>query len=372
MSESITVLNHYDQVPAIDIAGRYWKSIMHHGARSYVENADLSIKALSIAGKIIPLVINQGKGHFSDICSPYAHYLMYTAEEFRRRHSRPVGLALPMLVFPLGVLLRCTSIDRVVFINNWLFTTNPSPSLSRTQIHAATKLLLHEYPDFAIVMRSLNPLMDQSLLKSLIENGYRLVRSRRVYIFDCVSQHYLRHRNTQSDLKLLKNSPYCVIDCHKAPDKQIVRMAELYRDLYLTKYSRLNPHFTSDFFRLTLKENIFAYRALEKDGRIDGFITYFVQDDRVIGTVAGYDRGLSPRVGLYRMLIAIILSEAARRNLKLHLSGGAGHFKLLRGAVPVEEYDAVYDRHLPRHRRLAWATLMMAGRLAERERPMAV
>ena len=269
MSESIKVLTNYEQVPAIDIAGRYWRSVMHHGAKFYVENADLSIRALSIAGKIIPLVINQGKGHFSDICSPYSHYLMYTAEEeFRRRHSMPVGLALPMLVFPLGMLLRCASIDRVVFINNWLFTTNPSPSLSRTQIHAATDLLLQEYPDFAIVIRSANSLLDQSLLMSLIENGYRLVRSRRVYIFDCASQHCLRHRNTQIDLKLLKNSPYCVIDCHKAPEKQIVRMAELYLDLYLTKYSRLNPHFTSDFFRLTLKENIFVYRALEKDGKL--------------------------------------------------------------------------------------------------------
>lgn len=345
---------------------------MHHGAKFYVDNVNLSIKAMSIAGKIIPLVINQGKSQFSDVCSPYAHYLMYTAEEFRRRHSRVLGPALPVLVFPLSILLRCASIDRVVFINNWLFTTNPSLSLSCAQIHAATNLLLQEYPDFAIVIRSVNSLLDQSLLKSLIENGYRLVRSRRVYVLDCASQHYLRHHNTQIDLKLLKNSPYCVIDCHKALEKQIVRMAELYRGIYLSKHSRLNPQFTSDFFRLTLKENIFAYRALEKDGRIDGFITYFVQDDRITAAVGGYDRGLSQRVGLYRMLVAIVVSEAARRNLKLNLSGGVGHFKSLRGAVPVEEYDAVYDRHLPRHRRLAWATLMMAGRLAERERPMAV
>jgi hypothetical protein len=345
---------------------------MHNSAKFYVENADLSIKALRIAGKIIPLVINQGRGQFSDVCSPYAHYLMYTAEEFRKRHSKVLGCALPLLVFPFSMLLRFTSIDRVVFFNNWLFPTNPSPSLSCAQIHAATNLLLQEYPDFAIVIRSVNSLLDQSLLKSLIENGYRLVRSRRVYVLDCSNQHYLRHRDNKADLKLLKDSPYCVIDCHKALEKQIVRMAELYRGLYLSKYSRLNPQLTSDFFRLTLKENIFAYLALEKGGRIDGFITYFVQDDRITTGALGYDRGLPQRVGLYRMLTAAAVSEAARRNLNLNLSGGAGHFKLLRGAVPIKEYDAVYDRHLPRHRRLAWATLMMAGRLAERGRPMAV
>ncbi len=293
---------------------------MHHGAQFYIENMDLSIKALSIAGKIIPLVINQGKSQLSDVCSPYAHYLMYTAEEFRRLHSIILGLAVPMLVFPFSILLGCASIDRVVFINNWLFTTNPSLSLSRAHIHAATDLLLQEYPDFAIVIRSVNSLLDQSLLKSLLENGYRLVRSRRVYVLDCASLHYLRHHNIQTDHKLLKNSPYCVIDCHKALEKQIARLAELYRGLYLSKHTRLNPQFTSDFFPLTLKENIFTYRALEKNGRIDGFVTYFVQDDRITAAVGGYDRGLSQRVGLYRMLVAILVSEAARRNLKLNLA----------------------------------------------------
>jgi O-acetyl-ADP-ribose deacetylase (regulator of RNase III) len=72
------------------------------------------------------------------------------------------------------------------------------------------------------------------------------------------------------------------------------------------------------------------------------------------------------------MLIALAISEAARRRLKLNLGGGVGYFKSLRGAVPVEEYDAVYDRHLPSHRRLGWATLRMAGRLASRQRQITV
>ena len=131
MSESIKVLTHYDQVPSIDVAGRYWRWIMHHGAQFYIENMDLSIKALSIAGKIIPLVINQGKSQLSDVCSPYAHYLMYTAEEFRRLHSIILGLAVPMLVFPFSILLGCASIDRWCSLTTGCSLPILSLSLSR-------------------------------------------------------------------------------------------------------------------------------------------------------------------------------------------------------------------------------------------------
>jgi len=360
----VEILSDCNQIPTKDASGKYVASLMRHGASFYVENANVSIRALGIDRKILPLVVNAGTSHTSDVCSPYAHYLLYTVEEFRRHRSLVPAAVLRALALPFGALLSSTSVDRVVFINNWLIATNPSPGLSCEQIREVTHRVLREYPDFAIVFRSVNSLLDQSLSKALVENDYRLIRSRRVYVLDGAKKQHLRHHNTQEDLRILKNSPYSVVNCHRTLAKHAPRMAELYRGLYLSKHSNLNPQLNSDFFRVTLEENILTYRGLERDGRIDGFLSYFVQGDRMTGASLGYELRLPQDVGIYRMLMAIAISEAIQGGLQLNLSGGAGHFKMLRGAVPVDEYDAVYDRHLPIHRRLAWTSLTISGRLA--------
>jgi len=365
----VKILSDYRQVPTEGISGRYVASLMRHGATFYIENTNVLIQALIIDGKTFPLVINPGTSRTSYVCSPYSHYLSYSSEEFSKRHSLVPATLFRALALPFGALLRSTSIDRVVFINNWLFSTNPSPELSDEHIRAATNRVRREYPDFAIVFRSVNSLLDRSLSKSLTANDYRLVRSRRVYVLDGAKNRHLAPYNSQTDLKFLKRSPYRVVTCDGILETNASRMAELYRALYLSKHSRLNPHLNSEFFLLTLKENIFTYRGLEKDGRIDGFVTYFIQGDRMTGAVLGYELALPQNVGLYRMLVAILISEASQRGLRLNLSAGVGHFKMLRGAVPVEEYDAVYDRHLPVHRRLAWTALRMAGRLGSEIKP---
>ncbi|MFM8879783.1 MAG: GNAT family N-acetyltransferase, partial [Verrucomicrobiota bacterium] len=40
----------------------------------------------------------------------------------------------------------------------------------------------------------------------------------------------------------------------------------------------------------------------------------------------------------------------------LNYSSGAGDFKRRRGSIPTVEYNAVYDRHLPGNRRMAFRT----------------
>ncbi|HXW62190.1 MAG TPA: hypothetical protein VEJ45_06300 [Candidatus Acidoferrales bacterium] len=343
-------------------------ALMRYGVPSYIENANVSMKALIIDRRIFPLAINTGtsQGCSSYVCSPYAHYLSYTTEEFAKRHSLVSASLLRALALPFGGFLRSVGIDRVAFINNWLFSTNPSAELSYEQIRAATMRVLEEYPDFAIVFRSVNSLLDQSLCKSLIENGYRLVRSRRVYVLDARNRRHFERYNTQTDLKFLSKSSYSVITCQDKLEQSASRMAELYQALYLSKHSPLNPHLNAQFFHLALREKILTFVGLGKDGRIDGFVTYFVQGDRMTGAVLGYDLGMPQKIGLYRMLVAILIAEASQQGHRLNLSGGVGHFKMLRGALPVEEYDAVYDRHLRGGRRLAWGALRMGSRLGSR------
>jgi len=372
VSEPIRIFSHADEIPEDQADTRCLKALMLHGTTAYIANARLDIKALKIDNRIVPLVINPGMGEYPTVCSPYLHYFTRAMQAFRQRHSKPLGTTAAVLGFPYGALLRYAAIERAVFLNNWLVSVSTAITLSSAQVHAATDALVREYPQYAIVIRSVNPFFDPALQDSVVENGYHLVRSRRIYVIDCAARQTLRRKNVRHDLALLRKSSYRVVDCHNALQTQASRLSELYCSLYMVKHSKLNPQFTPDFFRVTLKENILIYRALERDGRIDGFVAFSVHQNRITAVAIGYDCGLPQKIGLYRMLIAILIAEAAERNTHLNLGGGVANFKMLRGAAAIEEYDAVYDGHLPARRRLAWRALAMQGRVASSKKLMSI
>jgi hypothetical protein len=342
---------------------RYVASLAAGGARHYVDNVDVEVKVLAVDGEVLPLLISDRVGHNADVCSPYAHYVEYTLEEVAKRHPHVPPQLFKALLWPLAAVLKTGRIDQVVFVNNWLLTTNPRLNLTSPQIRELTARLVETCPESAIVFRSINARTDAAVLLMLRQNRYRLVRSRRIYLLDPTNVDYLDHDNAQWDRRLLARSPYRVVRDHEALAAYTPRLAALYHDVYLHRHSRLNPHFNEHFFALTLRENTLTYRAIERDGRIDGFVAYFVDDRVMTGVLLGYDVGQPRKLGLYRLLFALLTAEAAEAGLLLNLGGGTGRFKLLRGAMAAEEFDAVYDAHLPPHRRFSWTLLLTAAHL---------
>ena len=83
----------------------------------------------------------------------------------------------------------------------------------------------------------------------------------------------------------------------------------------------------------------------------------------ITASLIAYDLQRPQNLGLYRLAFALMITEAAQRKALLNISAGVGNFKMLRGAVPVQEFDAVYDRHLPISRRLPWVGIRMAAGL---------
>ena len=348
---------------------RYTCALVRDGARSYVDNAEVRIRALVVDGKVLPLVLAKTGGENSHVCSPRSHYVRYLAAERALRHPRVPRLLFRAAALPSGLGLRLGGIDDVVYVNNWLFPTNPRPGLSSDQIGRLTAKLTATYPRSAIVLRSVNPDVDRSTFAALQHNGFRLIRSRRVYVLDTAGGRHLAHANVRRDLDLLRHTPYEIVGSPRDLETHVGRLTALYRDLYLCKYPDLNPQFNARFFARTLRDEVLTYRALRHGDRIDAFAAYFVRDGILTGTLIGYDRQLPSNLGLYRMAVAVLIEEATARALLLNMSAGAGRFKMLRGGRPVDEFDAIFDRHLPWRRRLAWTALTMAsnrGRLRTR------
>jgi hypothetical protein len=203
-------------------------------------------------------------------------------------------------------------------------------------------------------------------LAALRTNHYRIVPSRPIYIVDTKCRRFLERNNFQADLGQLKRTAYSIVEDTRELAPHVPRMTELYRELYLRRHSPLNPQYKCEFFSMILEARFMNHRAFIKDGRVDGFVSYFLEDGVMTASLIAYDLALPRKLALYRMGFALVIAEAAKRQMLLNLSAGAGEFKMLRGAVPVQEYDAIYDRHLPMRRRLTWACLeagARAGRL---------
>ncbi len=342
-------------------AARYLTPLIREGATAYVENADVQVMALTLDSLVLPLVVSEEKPGNADVCSPYAHYVRYTLEEMAKRQSRAAHRVYRPILLAVGRALRASHLDNVVYVNNWLLSTNPYPDLSARQLGAVTQFLSRRYPDHAIIFRSVNGLIHPRFSDALREGHYRMVASRTVYLLDPSSTAYSNRDNARRDNRLLTRSAYHPVGSDEFSDADVARATDLYRGLYLQKHSRLNPQFNERFFSLTLKANILSFRALKKNGQIDSFVAYYSQGGVLTGAAVGYDLGLPIKLGLYRQAIGMLIAEARDRGQLLNLSAGAGSFKLLRGASPCVEFDAVYDRHLPYHRRLAWRCLAAGG-----------
>jgi len=154
-----------------------------------------------------------------------------------------------------------------------------------------------------------------------------------------------------------------VVEVSASDDIDSARLAVLYRRLYLEKHCRLNAAFNAHFFALLLRTPFFRTHIFVHGERIDSFSVMYSNDGYLTSALVGYDTALPPSLGLYRLTMMHTLQLAESHGTLLNISGGAGRFKTLRGAFPVREFDAVFDAHLPRWRRLPWHLAELEGRL---------
>jgi hypothetical protein len=368
MSERIRILGPPDlermpepTEPTAANRSRYTRALVCEGAHRLIDNANVEVRALAVGDELWPLVLGNPGASNCDACSPLTWYVRYVPAETANRSGVLAATVSRVRGLPMEMLLRSGGIDRVVYVNNWLVATNPPCGLPAHAVADVTARLVSEWPDRAVVFRSINPAFDRSGFDALARAGYHLVRSRRVYLVDTREQSFGKHRNVRIDLAKLEKTSYQIMDDPARLSTHALRISELYRALYLTKHVHYNAQLNQRFFARTLSDETFQYRGLIREGRLDGFASFFCMPNMVGSLVLGYDVATDRKEGLYRLLIAILLREAAERGAVLNLSSGAGEFKALRGGRPADEFDAVYDAHLPAHRRLAWSALRRAS-----------
>jgi Acetyltransferase (GNAT) domain len=315
--------------------------------------------ALTYAGEVaLPTTINETEYENSYVCSTYSGCVLYPQSEVKKIDNALVQICILALVKGMGPPLRAARINRVVCVNNWLLSTNLYSTFDLELVPELTKLLTRRFPTHAIAFRSLNNVSNGPLLERLNAEGYLLAPSRQVYFFDGESGEFLSKQNNVWDQKLLKTTDYTIVEHDELKATEADRIEELYRLLYIDKYSPHNPQFTSLMLDECRRRRLLTMWGLRNaNGGLDGILGTFDREGVMTAPVVGYDTALPKELGLYRILMAIALREASNRKLRLNLSSGASHFKRIRGGVPSIEYTAVYCRHLSMPCRLAWQVL---------------
>ncbi len=340
----------------------HWLPLMAAQLSDRIRNVQADLYIMEIDGIFLPIAVTDFNLDNSYVCSIYNHYISYSLAELTTLQNPALEATMAGLIRGAGLLLQAGQVDRAVYVNNWLLSTNLSGDLTADQIRRITEFLVDCFPDRAILWRSLNAARGEQQLDSYRQNHYRLLGSRQIYWFDSTKFDQLKQSqrwHIRRDLRLLDQYPYEVI-----VDREILlthrdRLIELYNLLYLEKYFDYNPQFTPQFLEAALHNPQFSFTALQLHEEIEGVVGFYVLDGVMTAPIFGYNTKLSPKLGLYRLLSALLAQEALQRQLQCNESSGAASFKQNRGGVAQIEYSAIYDRHLPWYRQQVWEILQL-------------
>lgn len=354
--------------PAGDPGRPLLSALIAEGPAPFIANVRAEVGAIAAGGFVLPLVRVDGEPPRPNayVCSPTTHYVDYAQREVELELGAHPLLrrALPLVLEALRPLLRFAQAERIVYVNNWLLSTNLYPALERPALAAIKAELLAAYPDHSIVFRSLNEGLNGEVIAGLEGLGFRRVFSRQVYLLDPRDGAYRRRNNYGHDRRLARRSPYRWLSAAQLPLTASGRLCALYADLYLAKYSQHNPQLTPYYLARALGESWLSIGALAAGGQIDGVLGTIEQHGQLTAPLVGYDRSRDEALGLYRLIMLRLTEAAAERGRVLHLSSGAASFKRLRGAAGFPEYSLIYHAHLPPRRRLPWQLLEWLSRRA--------
>lgn len=330
--------------------------MLKEGVEAYIQNSKTKLYLLKVDDHIIPVTINEKEYDNSYLTSNYVG-IKLLEEKIARKFPRLFRLQKPFIE-SFGAILKGIKINKVVIVNNWLLTTNIYPDLTLLQTNEITDFFQRRFPDHTIIFRSLYQRKCSSLARDLKQQHYRVIGTRFVYLYDPDDkQHFTSktHYHHRRDRRLLESEGYQVVRNEMIQEGEIGRLLQLYNYTYISKHTSYSPQYTEKFIKKAIEKKFFNLIGLKKDGDIQGVMGCCMRNGTMIVPFLGFDPSKGEPNHLYRMLTILAIDEAEKEQMLLNDGSGGATPKLKRGMKACPEYIAIYDRHLPWHRRLFWA-----------------
>lgn len=336
----------------------YIEAIAAAGPHAMIPNVVTQWRAIRVGDHVLPVTINHGETGGSYVTQPHSAYALYARQELEIADTGALKPVLRLAIAIADRLMRWGAVNRIVHVDNWLLSTNLHGHWQGEGLAAIGDLLRARFPDHALAIRSIDAWSCPALLDAARAAGWMLLASRQIWVTGDMTRDWAGRRDTMRDRALLARSGLVEEHFATMSDADAARIADLYHQLYVGKYSPLNPVFSPEYVRMTWANGFVAYRGLRDGaGRIMAVAGSLVRGDVLTPPVVGYDTSRPQAEGLYRFATLLFSDMAAARGLRLNGSAGAAGFKRNRGASGVIEYMAIDARHLAPHRRAVFALM---------------
>jgi hypothetical protein len=334
------------------------REMTRQGAAAMVSNVATRFSSLEVAGRTLPVTADDGALGGSYVCSPHSAYVLYARAELDLLKVGWTAYPSRAALAGLDIVLKAARINRIVHLGNWLLSTNLHGGWIGEGVKAAREALAQANPDHLLGIRSVDDWSSPGLREALAADGWILVPSRQVWVVDDLERDWRRRNAFGNDRRLVARSRLAISDLRNIGSDDAARIADLYAMLYVGRYSALNPILTPAFVQASESSGMLSYRvARDPDGRIMAVAGMWERGGVMTPPVVGYDTARPQVEGLYRIASWMFMDRAMESGWRLHGSAGAAHFKRLRGARPVIEWNAYHAAHLSPARRQAMQAL---------------
>lgn len=273
-------------------------------------------------------------------------------DEIRLETHGIISKLMILLTFVFDFICFVFQINRALFFNHQGFSTNLHSDEQIEHFKTSIPIIAAKHPKSAIIIRSIRPIQ----LKHFDNNFYK-IPTRLVFINYDAKSDFKNRSNCQKDANLFKRYNLKLVEHDDLPqDWKIEKALFQYRELYLGKYSKNSPDFTSYYLKKLLSDKVLKFYSIEDDNSNSlAFFTLYENAGQATPPLIGYDK-LS-KIPLYRALMIGALQVAAQNNLILNNSAGAPIFKARRGGIGEIEYMLVYANHLNFWRKFGYWTI---------------
>jgi hypothetical protein len=289
--------------------------------------------ALEVGQKLCLVVVAQFQEGQTYPTSLRAQYLDYAQEELALTDMK--GKRLLSGAFQLLKRIIPKTIDEVVYVGNYLLSTNLFQSFTTEELQNIESLLQRHFPTKTIVYRSQNSFLNRQLMENLSALNYQSFISRQVFIAH-QSQVIQQKKTFKKDRKLAKDTTFNIRTNFDVTNYS-ERIIELYTQLYISKYSQINPRYTPAFIEAMKTVQNTYFTGVFDEEKLIGVTMSWELDGTLTVPILGYDLSYPKESGIYRLLTYYTLLRVNDEQL-FHMSSGVGPFKLSRGAEYFPEY----------------------------------
>lgn len=317
----------------------YFQEIIKNGVSKYISNLDVEVKILEINNQLIPISFWNTNDH-NCYTSSIIWTLNYASEELKKENNKFKRFLFNFSLNIIKKLLRHLNIDNNLYIWNLLLSTNILPELSEKEIKEIKNFLQIKYPKKCLIFRSVNNKITINLKDNLEKNNFSKIVSRQIFFFQ--KDDLLKINKIKDniwDKKLFQKHKLNFNKFSKdTSDYYIEGIKKCYDELYINKYSRLNPNFSLDFYKNILNNKFFHINWLFYEKKLLAVYWYYEINKIATTPIFWYILEKNKDFSLYRQITNKTIFETLEKNNILNHSSWAWMFKINRWAIFDLEY----------------------------------